>query len=121
MEMLTCEALMATWTQMQALSVEKRTGHQAISSLEKGDLYFNHGLFYFCYAFLRGGYFAVAVSHHSFEIPFFLFSLFSYKFLFCVCYFGRQIDTPLRAGIACRLTNQVKSRLEDLWERVRCQ
>ena len=73
MEMLTCEVLMATWTQMQALSVEKRTGHQVILSLEKGDLYFNHGLFYFCYAFLRGGYFAVAVSHHSFEIPFFPF------------------------------------------------
>lgn len=46
---------------------------------------------------------------------------FSYEFLLCVCYFGRQIDTPLRAGIACRLTNQVKSHLEDLWERVRCQ
>ena len=119
MEMLICEVLMATWTQMQALSVEKRTGYQAISSLEKGDLYFNHGLFYFCYAFLRGGYFAVAVSHYSFEFPFPFFS--SYEFLLCVCYFGRQIDTPLRAGIACRLTNQVKSRLEDLWERVRCQ
>jgi hypothetical protein len=117
MEMLTSKALMATWTQMQARSAEKRTGHRAIPSLEKGNLYFNHRLFYFWCAFLRGEYLAVAISHHSFEFPF----SFSYEFLLCVCYFGRQIDTPLRAGIACRLTSQVKSRLEDLWERVRCQ
>jgi hypothetical protein len=70
--------------------------------------------------FCEEGYFAVAVSHHSFGFPFSFF-LFSYEFLLCVCYFGRQIDTPLRAGIACRLTNQVKSCLENLWERVRCQ
>ena len=118
MEMLICEVLMATWTQMQALSVEKRTGSQAISSLEKGDLYFNHGLFYFCYAFLRGGIFR---SRRLSSLVWISFFPFSYEFLLCVCYFGRQIDTPLRAGIACRLTNQVKSCLENLWERVRCQ
>ena len=88
MEMLTCEALMATWMQMQARSAEKRTGHRATLSLEE-DYYFNHRPFYCC-AFLRGGYFAIFTSHHSFEIPF----SFSYEFLLCVSYFGRQIDTP---------------------------
>lgn len=40
--------------------------------------------------FLREGYFAIVTSHHSFELPF----SFSYEFLLCVSYFGRQIDTP---------------------------